>query len=534
MKAVSAALDAHIGQETTSLATCWRLTRVDGQVFRFTEHDVDITVDMQDGNGPETYLASSSYNRTAMTNDNTLSVDNLDLVGVLSDDAISEADLRKGLFDYATIHVFVVNWADLSMGIMRMRKGTLGEVQVTPNGYFRAELRGLSQFYARRIGESFTPECRADLGDHRCKVPIWPDVLGRNDTVALGEFYRVNTLRPRTGNIVTNGGFESGTTGWTLTGTADDVTSTGLLLPYADNRLLSNSNAANFSAAQTIDFSSLVDLGQVDAGNYYLDFSTKVGSGEAGLLDQGRVTVEVLDAADLVLDTPLDTGPETYGPVGAWLDRVLTNYQLPAGAEKIRITLYGIYVAGAFTNIGFDEVFAELHPVNETDTALYESRVYEVTTAGATAATQPVYDTTIGNPTTDGTAVLTARVGRSLPIAVTAVDGTLKRKKFTVTALTPDETYPTGWFNYGAVTWDTGPNAGKTMEVRAFTGGDASQVIELFLDLPYDIEVGDSGRIYPGCDKRRSTCITKFANILNFRGEPFLAGTDQVFTYPTS
>ena len=34
-----------------------------------------------------------------------------------------------------------------------------------------------------------------------------------------------------------------------------------------------------------------------------------------------------------------------------------------------------------------------------------EDRIYEVTTAGSTDAVQPVYDTTIGDTTTDGTAV---------------------------------------------------------------------------------------------------------------------------------
>ena len=40
---------------------------------------------------------------------------------------------------------------------------------------------------------------------------------------------------------------------------------------------------------------------------------------------------------------------------------------------------------------------------------VYEDRIYEVTAAGTTDAEQPTYDTTIGNPTTDGTAMLTAR-----------------------------------------------------------------------------------------------------------------------------
>jgi hypothetical protein len=37
---------------------------------------------------------------------------------------------------------------------------------------FRAELRGLSQALSQQIVELYTPDCRADLGDARCKVNL--------------------------------------------------------------------------------------------------------------------------------------------------------------------------------------------------------------------------------------------------------------------------------------------------------------------------------------------------------------------------
>ena len=45
MKTVSAALAAHIAGPVTTLATCWRITRTDGLVFRFTDHDRDLAAD---------------------------------------------------------------------------------------------------------------------------------------------------------------------------------------------------------------------------------------------------------------------------------------------------------------------------------------------------------------------------------------------------------------------------------------------------------------------------------------------------------
>ncbi len=166
MKTTSAALAAHIAAEVTTLATCWRVTRSDGAEFFFTDHDRDLVFDGQ------VYKASTGYSRTAITNDASMAVDNLDVDGVFDSEAITEADIRAGLFDHAEVRVFLVNWADLSMGAMKMRRGWFGEVILTEQGMFRTELRGMTQALQQRIGEVYSPECRADLGDHRCKVDL--------------------------------------------------------------------------------------------------------------------------------------------------------------------------------------------------------------------------------------------------------------------------------------------------------------------------------------------------------------------------
>ena len=35
-----------------------------------------------------------------------------------------------------------------------------------------------------------------------------------------------------------------------------------------------------------------------------------------------------------------------------------------------------------------------------------------------------------------------------------------------------------------------------------------------------------------GCDKRLDTCSDRFANVLNFRGEPYVPGADLLLSYP--
>jgi uncharacterized phage protein (TIGR02218 family) len=138
--------------------------------------------------GGDTYRADAGFARTAIRGDAGFAVDNLDLVSVFAEGGIVEDEVRAGLFDGAEIRVSFVNWEDPDgHGEIRLRRGTLGETRLTPQGYFHAELRGLSQPLAQSTLEVFSPNCRADLGDQRCKFPIEPPELGRDQAVSEGE-----------------------------------------------------------------------------------------------------------------------------------------------------------------------------------------------------------------------------------------------------------------------------------------------------------------------------------------------------------
>lgn len=165
MKHLSSALSTHLQQEVTTLATCWRITRRDGTVLGFTDHDQNIVVD------GITYLAATGFTPTAISSSSALNVDNLDVEGMLDSAAISEADLMAGLYDFAEIMIFQVNYAGPNTGQLLLRTGWLGEVAIR-EGRFIAEVRGLTQRLGHRIGELYSPSCRAAFGDTRCKVNL--------------------------------------------------------------------------------------------------------------------------------------------------------------------------------------------------------------------------------------------------------------------------------------------------------------------------------------------------------------------------
>ncbi|AMM23160.1 DUF2163 domain-containing protein [Variovorax sp. PAMC 28711] len=85
--------------------------------------------------------------------------------------------------------------------------------------------------------------------------------------------------------------------------------------------------------------------------------------------------------------------------------------------------------------------------------------------------------------------------------------------------------YAADYFGAGVITWVTGANAGFSMEVNSYT----SPAFALNLPMPFNVAAGDTYTVIPGCRKRViEDCKTKFANILNFRGFPYVPGPDKV------
>lgn len=83
-------------------------------------------------------------------------------------------------------------------------------------------------------------------------------------------------------------------------------------------------------------------------------------------------------------------------------------------------------------------------------------------------------------------------------------------------------------FVFGRLRFMSGENCGISTVVLA-AGGTSVQV----RDLPRaPVEAGCRVELREGCDKLFQTCITRFDNAANFRGEPHLPGNDLLTRYP--
>jgi len=529
MKTISAGLSAHLGLATTSITTICRVTRKDNSNFYFTEHDADIRFD--DGDGEQTYKAETGYIRTAITNRTGLSVGNMDLTGIFSSDGFLENELRAGLFDNAEIKFSVVNWKDLTNGALKLRRGTIGEVNLSSTGIFVAELRGLTSPLSQTIVTRYQAECRTNVGSATCMVPIKKPALTRNLPVLAGEIFIVPTL-PLTGinfsNIANNPVFVQDTAevdiqsinSWEIIAGKWDITATiAGLAPYFGGQFLHGGETATQShLRQDTDLSLFgLNLAAVDAGNVTVDFSVQRANSDVD--DTGRVLVTFLDAAKAPIGTCYDSGTEEISPIGAWVARGASSVTLPTTTRHIRVDLFSNLVTGIQQNSAFDGVDMTLADLTTTNTFfdVHEDRLYRCVTAGTTGGTIPAYDKTLGNLTTDGTAVFIAQDAWTRAATITEIID-----RVTMRIEVSDARAVDGWFNYGSVYIESGPNAGLVREVKAWsaTGG----LLELFIETPLQLYPGTKIKLYRGCDRRSSTCRGVFNNIINFQGEPFALG----------
>lgn len=162
MKTISAGLQAHLESGATTLALCVKLTRLDGTIFGFTDHDRELVVD------GVTYVPTHGADASAIETQAGLNVDQLEMRGFLDLLGVHEADISAGRWDYADVRVFAVNWANLAHGTMKLRRGRMGEISVTND--YTTDLRGLAQHLQQTILELAGETCAADLFDARCKI----------------------------------------------------------------------------------------------------------------------------------------------------------------------------------------------------------------------------------------------------------------------------------------------------------------------------------------------------------------------------
>ncbi|KNX43162.1 hypothetical protein ROTO_02910 [Roseovarius tolerans] len=155
---------AHMGTGVTTTCRCWALTRRDGVVMGFTDHDRALAFE------GVAFRPDTGLSALAVQQSTGLSVDNTEALGALSDAAIREADIEAGRYDGAELRAWLVNWQDVAARAL-IFAGTIGELR-RAGGAFEAELRGLTDALNVSLGRVYQKSCSAVLGDRDCTFDL--------------------------------------------------------------------------------------------------------------------------------------------------------------------------------------------------------------------------------------------------------------------------------------------------------------------------------------------------------------------------
>lgn len=175
MRSINDELAATLQSQSKTLCNAWRLTRNDGIVFGFTDHDYPLVF-----NDTE-FLPNSGFLPSGVRSELGLNVDDSDVAGAFTHDAVTEKDLRDGRYDGAKVEVFLVDWRAPSTAI-KLRTQEIGEVSFS-NHHFRAELRSITHKLNQPQGRGYCTKCTANLGDSSCGFDLNNPLYQTNGSV---------------------------------------------------------------------------------------------------------------------------------------------------------------------------------------------------------------------------------------------------------------------------------------------------------------------------------------------------------------
>ncbi|WP_343525766.1 DUF2163 domain-containing protein [Sphingomonas sp.] len=148
----------------TTWVLCWRIDRRDGVTIGLTGHDHDLWIDGL------RYRAAPGLTPSAIVRGDGLDPDLMEASGALTSAAIGERDLLGGRWDGASVAAIAVDWTGVEPAVP-LGQGEIGTMQLGEGG-FTAELRGIGALLDQPVAEETSPDCRAALGDRRCRVAM--------------------------------------------------------------------------------------------------------------------------------------------------------------------------------------------------------------------------------------------------------------------------------------------------------------------------------------------------------------------------
>ena len=154
MRSINSQLAADVAAGFVALVL--QVTRADGVVLYFTDHDAPITI------ATDVYASAPGLSGVKLTLTNNATVGDAQTRAAWMP-VLQESDILAGLYDNATVSYGIASWKNPSYGILWLFSGLVATIQATADG-FQATAQSSMWMLQRQLGVYINTTCRHVLG----------------------------------------------------------------------------------------------------------------------------------------------------------------------------------------------------------------------------------------------------------------------------------------------------------------------------------------------------------------------------------
>ncbi|MGN7619075.1 MAG: baseplate hub domain-containing protein [Ehrlichia sp.] len=118
MKNISSQLKQHLSSEVLTIANCLQITLQNRNIIGLTDFDQSIVIDNI------TYESTPGLN-IDMLKYNAVTGHSTKVEIAINSDIMKEEQIASGVYDFATVRIFLVNYTDLAQGIITLFCGSI-------------------------------------------------------------------------------------------------------------------------------------------------------------------------------------------------------------------------------------------------------------------------------------------------------------------------------------------------------------------------------------------------------------------------
>jgi uncharacterized phage protein (TIGR02218 family) len=342
MRDASSNLITRMATGSNTLARLWRIERKDGTVQRFTDHDEDITI--TDG----TYKSTPSFTPQAVVSTAGRGIGNTELPIVFTGDSSTGFDreqLIRGVYDDASVFIYLVDWLYPSYGTMTILAGSFGTIAIDNNVGGTVSISGLLSKLDKILGERYSAECRVDLGSIRCGISLDDGVGGSNAKAILSM------------DVASGGFFHGHPAGQALAGETVTIGTKTYTWRVSVSTIANEVKIGNTGADSIKNLVAAVNAG-AGSGTVYGSLTT-ANADATGSANGGRATFTAIvsgAAGNGIVSTTTMTRASFNGATfqsGADPSRLRTTGTISAVTSSSKITITpDLPIAAGFLNLG--------------------------------------------------------------------------------------------------------------------------------------------------------------------------------------